>query len=95
MGFLDKLLGRKKADPDALRRFLLEYGRITDGVILDTQINGNGEEVIFYTYTLNGVDFESSEVLTPEQRAAPAKYAPGAKVGIRYDQRNQGNSVVE
>jgi hypothetical protein len=95
MGFVDKLLRRKKMDPDARRRHLIQYGRITDGVILDSQINGNDEEIVFYTYTLNGVDLESSEVLTPEQRASPAKYAPGAKVSVRYDQRNQGNSIVE
>ena len=73
----------------------MQFGRITDGVILDAQVNGNGEEVVFYTYTLNGVDLESSEVLTEEQRRKPAKYAPGAKVAIRYDQRNQGNSIIE
>ena len=95
MGVLDKLLGRKKVDHAARRRHLLEFGRITDGVILDSEINGSGDEVVFYAYTLNGVDFESSDVLTAEQRADRAKYAPGAKVGIRYDQRNQGNSVVE
>ena len=73
----------------------MQFGRITDGVILDAEVNGDGEEVVFYTYTLYGVDFESSEVLTADQRKQPAKYAPGAKVGVRYDQRNQGNSIVE
>ena len=95
MGFVDRLLRRKKFDPDARRRHLIQYGRITDGVILDSQLNGNGEEVVFYTYTLNGVDLESSEVLTDEQRGKPASYAPGARVAIRYDQKNQGNSIVE
>ena len=95
MGLLDKLFGRKKADPDARRRFLLANGRITDGVIIDSQIDPAGDEVVFYSYTLNGVDFESSDILAPEQRRNGIKYAPGAKVGIRYDQRNQGNSVVE
>jgi hypothetical protein len=95
MGLVDKLLRRKKVDPDARRRHLLQHGRITDGVILESQVNGNGEEVVLFTYTLNGVDFESYEVLTEEQRRDPAKYAPGARVGIRYDQKNQGNSVVE
>ncbi|MBV9241676.1 MAG: hypothetical protein JO314_06695 [Acidobacteria bacterium] len=95
MGVIDKILRRKKVDPDARRRHLLAHGRITDGVIIDSQINGNGQEVVLFTYTLNGVDFESYEILTPEQRGDPAKYAPGAKVGIRYDQKNQGNSIVE
>ena len=77
------------------RQFLLESGRITDGVILDSEINEAGEEVIFFLYSLNGVDFESSDILTEDQRLDQAKYAPGARVGIRYDPKNQGNSIVE
>ncbi len=95
MGIIDRLLGRKAANPEARRRFLLSNGRITDGVIIDSEINAAGEEVVFYSYTLNGVDFESSDILTADQRRQSVKYAPGAKVGIRYDQRNQGNSIVE
>lgn len=95
MGIIDKILRRKKPDPDARRRFLMANGRITDGVIIDSEINAAGEEVVFYSYTLNGVDFESSDILTAEQRRDRISYAPGARVGIRYDQRNQGNSIVE
>ncbi len=95
MGIIDKLLRRKADDPDARRKFLLANGRITDGIILDTEINDAGEEVAIYLYTLNGVDFESSDVLTAEQRNNPAKYAPGAHVGIRYHPKNQGNSILE
>lgn len=74
---------------------MLANGRITDGVILDSSTNGSGEEIVYFLYTLNGVDFESSEVLTDEQRREPVKYAPGAKVAVRYDPKNQGNSIVE
>ena len=95
MGIIDKILRRKEADPDARRRFLLTSGRITDGVILDSEINLAGQEVVIYLSTLNGVDFESSDLLTDQQRLDPIKYAPGARVGIRYDPRSQGNSIVE
>ncbi len=95
MSLIDKLLRRRKPDPNARRRFLLANGRITDGVILDSQMTAAGDEVVYYMYTLNGVDFESSDVLTFEQRQDRVRYAPGARVGIRYDQRNQGNSIVE
>lgn len=95
MGLIDTILRRKKADPRSRRDVLLANGRITDGVIIDIETNGAGEEVVVFSYTLNGVDFEASELLTTEQKNDPSKYAPGAKVGIRYDQRNQGNSVVE
>ena len=73
----------------------MSSGRITDGLILDSEINGAGDEIVFYLYTLNGVDFESSDILTFEQRQDRIKYAPGAKVGIRYDPKNQGDSIVE
>jgi hypothetical protein len=95
MGIVDKILRKKPIDPTARRRFLLSNGRITDGVILDSEVNDSGDEIVIYLYTLNGVDFESSDILTSEQRQDRIKYAPGAKVGIRYDPKNQGNSIVE
>ena len=94
MGLLG-FLKRNKTDPFAGRREeLLKTGRITDGVIIDTETRPNGDEVVFYVYSLNGVDFESSELLSEEQKRDPLKYAPGAKVGIRYDPKNQGNSTL-
>lgn len=95
MGFLDKLKKRKIVDPNERRRHLLANGRIADGVIIDTHIDENGNEVALFLYTLNGVDFESVEILTEEQRLDPVRYAPGAKVAVRYDSRNQGNSILE
>lgn len=95
MSFLDKILRRKAPDPNARRRFLLANGRITDGVILESEINGDGDEVVLFSYTLNGVDFEASEVLTEQQRRDGIKYAPGARVGVRYHPKNQGNAIVE
>lgn len=88
-------LKRKKADPfEGRQEYLLEHGRITDGIIIDTETKPNGDEVVFYVYSLNGVDFESSELLSDEQRLDPLRFAPGAKVGIRYDPKNQGNSTL-
>ena len=96
MGFLD-IFKRKKNDAPELGRkeFLLKHGRITEGTILDTETTANGDEIAYYFYTINGVDFESSDVLDERQRANPAKYAPGAKVSIRFDQKNHGNSVLD
>lgn len=94
MGLFSFLRG-KKVDPFAGRReHLLEHGRITDGVIIDTETKPNGDEVVFYVYSLNGVDFESSELLSEDQKRDPLKFAPGAKVGVRYDPKNQGNSTL-
>ena len=95
MGILKLFKRKKKSDPIAERRaFLLEHGRITDGRIIDSETTGRGDEIVFYLYTLNGVDFESSELLDDEQRRDPLRYAPGAKVGVRYDPKNQGNSML-
>jgi hypothetical protein len=95
VGIFSFLNKKEAVDPAARRNHLLRNGRITDGVITDGETARNGDEIVFYVYTLNGVDFESSEVLTPEQQRTPVKYAPGAKVAIRYDPKNQGNSVIE
>jgi hypothetical protein len=95
MGFLDRFKRKTETDHSQRRRDLLSNGRITDGVIIDTDTTADGGEIAYYVYTLNGVDFESSELLTPEQLRHPVNYAPGAKVGIRYDPRNQGNSTLE
>jgi hypothetical protein len=96
MGLLNFFKRKPKEDPEVVRRrFLMTQGRITDGRIIDSETNGRGEEVVFYVYTLNGVDFESSELLTEEQRRDPLKYAPGAKIGVRYDPKNQGNSMLD
>lgn len=92
---LFRFLRKKKEDQFVGRREeLLRTGRITDGLIIDTETRPNGEEVVFYVYSLNGVDFESSELLTEEQQRDPLKFAPGAKVGVRYDPKNQGNSTL-
>jgi hypothetical protein len=95
MGLFSIFQRKNKFDPAARRAYLLKSGRITDGVIIDSETTNTGDEIVFYVYTLNGVDFESSELLTAEQRVDPVKYAPGAKVGVRYDPKNQGNSIIE
>lgn len=95
MGILGIFKKKENRDVHAeRRRLLLAHGRITDGRIIDSDTARNGDEIVYYVYTLNGVDFESSELLSEEQKADPLKYAAGAKVGVRYDPRNQGNSML-
>lgn len=94
MGLFDIFKGKKQVNGEAeRRRFLLEKGRITDGTILDSETTDGGE-VVYYIYNIHGVDFESSELLTEEQLKDPLKYAPGAKVGVRFDPKNHGNSML-
>ncbi|MCS6874303.1 MAG: DUF3592 domain-containing protein [Pyrinomonadaceae bacterium] len=94
MGIFD-IFTRKKEEPEkARRRYLMERGRVTEGTILDSQTLPQGE-LVFYAYSVQGVDFESSEVLTKDRLKDPLKYAPGAKVSVRYDPKNHGNSILE
>ena len=95
MGIFNIFKRKEKIDLEAQRRENLQkIGRITDGIITDSEIKDNGEEIVFYFYTIQGVDFESSELLTEEQKQNPLKYAPGSKVGIRFDPKNHGNSML-
>jgi hypothetical protein len=94
MGFLDKLRKKKVQTDDERRAFLRSKGRITEGVIIDADTRGS-EEIVYYQYTLNGVDFESSERLDDEQKRDIIKYAPGQKINVRFDPKNQGNSTLE
>jgi len=95
MGFFNIFKRKEKVDLEAKRREdLQKIDRIIDGTIIDSELNANGEEIVFYIYSIQGVDFESSEMLTEEQKQNPLKYAPGAKVGIRFDPKNHGNSML-
>ncbi|MDQ3323150.1 MAG: hypothetical protein M3525_12080 [Acidobacteriota bacterium] len=95
MRLFDIFKPKKRQNTEAARReFLMRNGRIADGTITDSETSERGEEIVFYIYSIQGVDFESSEILTAEQMENPLQYAPGAKVGIRFDPKNHGNSML-
>ena len=95
MGLFDIFKSKKKVYSETERReFLLSKCRITDGTIIDIELSEGGEELIHYYYTVQGADFEAWDVLNQEQRENPLKYAPGAKVGVRFDPKNHGNSTL-
>ena len=90
------LLRRKQDNTEAARRArLLRTGRIAEGTILDVGTDEQGHFThIFYSYEINGVEYESSEALDEAQRTRAAEYSPGARVVIRFDPRQPANSVV-
>jgi hypothetical protein len=95
MGLFNIFKQKKQTDSEKMRReFLLVHGRITEGTIVDSETTESGEEIAFYVYNVQGVDFESSEMLTAEQRKNPLQYAPGAKIGVRFDPKNHGNCML-
>ena len=95
MGIIN-LFRRKKADDEGARRAaLLRAGRITEGSIFDVITDDAGLITqVFYNYEINGVEYESSQLLDEEQRRRESNYFPGASVTIRYDPHQPGNSVV-
>ncbi|HEX8180257.1 MAG TPA: DUF3592 domain-containing protein [Pyrinomonadaceae bacterium] len=95
MGLLG-IFRRKQANTEAARRArLLRTGRIAEGTVIDIGNDAQGTVThIFYSYEINGVEYESSQSLEDDQLARPAAYAPGAHVTIRYDPRQPANSVV-
>ncbi len=95
MEIFDIFKSKKPINTETERReFLRSKGRITDGTIIDSETSASGEEIVYYYYNIQGVDFESSEILTDEQRVNPLKYAAGAKVGVKFDPKNHGNSML-
>jgi hypothetical protein len=95
MAFFDRFR-RKKEDPEIARRLRLRSGgRIADGAVFDIGTDFSGSEThIFYSYTVNGVEYQSSQYLDQDQLARPHDYSPGAHVTIRYDPHQPGNSLV-
>jgi hypothetical protein len=95
MGILNIFRRNKRDDEAARRAELLRTGRITEGSVFDVVTDEAGAITqIFFNYTLNGVDYESSQTLDPQQRQRQADYIPGARVIVRFNPRRPGNSVV-
>ena len=95
MGILN-IFKRKKTDGEAQRRAtLLRSGRITEGSIIDAISDDEGTITqVFYSYEINGVEYESSQSLDPEQQHRSGDYFPGSRVTVRFNPHQPGNSVV-
>ncbi len=95
MGLLN-FFKREKKDGEAERRTeLLRAGRITEGSIFDVITDESGAIThVFYNYEINGVEYESSQLLDAGQQLRSGDYFPGARVTVRFNPRQPGNSVV-
>ena len=94
MSFLDRFRKKKEDEASRISR-LLTTGRIVEGEILDNTLDEAGRIThVFYTYNIAGVEYESSQALDLQQQDLSKDYSPGAKVVIRYDPRQPGNSAV-
>ncbi len=94
MGFLDRFQRKKDDEASRIARLLLS-GRIVEGRVVDVLEDSDGNVIqVFYSYNVSGVDYESSQLLNPEQQRLKNRYIPGARITIRFDPRQHPNSVV-
>lgn len=94
MSFLARF--RKKPEDEASRiARLSRTGRMADGKILDAVSENDGRITqVIYSYTLAGVQYESSQALSVGQQQHSHDYAPGKQIVVRYDPRSPANSIV-
>ncbi|MGH9835663.1 MAG: DUF3592 domain-containing protein [Blastocatellia bacterium] len=89
--FIYRLRGR---DPVAeYFAWLAKFGRVADGRVLDYQSDESGM-IIFYSYNVSNVDYETSQKLSSEQLSRKHLYVPGAHVIVRFDPKQPGVSIV-
>jgi len=97
------LVRRKRPSDEELERarrnFLVESGRIVDGMLLDSyQVDGGDGRalsMLLYSYRIGGVDYECSQDVTPlggEMNAS--KVRAGFPCSVRYQPGNPHNSIV-
>jgi hypothetical protein len=95
MGILNIFRRKKSGDEASRRATLIRTGRITEGSIFDVITDEAGAITqVFYNYEINGVEYESSQTLDEGQKQHPDDYFPGARVTVRFNPRQPGNSVV-
>jgi hypothetical protein len=86
---------RKKEDPEVARRaLLLRAGRLGDATVLGTDVDGDGNTMLSYSYTIGGVDYQAFQRLDAEQLLRTHDYLPGNTVVLRYDPHSPANSFV-
>jgi hypothetical protein len=94
MSVLDRFRKKKEDEASRIAR-LSKTGRMADGRIIDAISTEDGTILqVVYTYVLAGVQFESSQDLSPTQQSRPHDYAPGKHIVVRYDPKAPANSIV-
>ena len=84
------------------REYLTETGRIIDGTLLGIDdLEGeharhhDGPRILYYSYEISGVVYESSQDVRHLQQFIHAdQYPLATAVSVRYDPRNHANSIV-
>lgn len=95
--YLTRLIARLRGRDleSEYKLWLRQFGRITEGRVIETLPELDGGLTIFFRYTLANVQYETSCRLTDEQMERQHKYVPGASINVRYDPRSPGSSIIE
>lgn len=97
------LLRRKRPSAEELerarRRFLVQSGRLVDGMLLDvTEVDaGDGQTLtmLIYSYRIGGVDYNCSQDVTALSGTLDARQVrAGFPCTVRYQPGNPQNSIV-
>lgn len=97
------LLRRKRPTPEELerarRRFLVQSGRLVDGMLLDiAEVDadeGRRLTMLIYKYRIGGVDYECSQDVTALSAVLDARQVrAGFPCTVRYQPGNPQNSIV-
>lgn len=97
------LMRRKRPTADELerarRRFLVQSGRLVDGMLLDIAEVDPGEgrplTMLVYNYRIGGVDYECSQDITALGGVIdPKQVRAGFPCTVRYQPGNPQNSIV-
>ena len=75
----------------SVRRY--PYMEDREGLYPD-DVDGDGNTMLSYSYTIGGVDYQAFQRLDAEQLLRPNDYLPGSNVALRYDPRRPANSFV-
>jgi hypothetical protein len=97
------LVTRKRPSPEELerarRKFLVQSGRIVDGMLLDI-CDVDGEDgrklsMLLFNYRIGGVDYECSQDITDMGAIVdPTHVRVGFPCSVRYQPGNPQNSIV-
>ena len=97
------LVTRKRPTPEELerarRKFLVQSGRIVDGMLLDIcDVDGEGGRnlsMLLFNYRIGGVDYECSQDITDMGAILDAAHVrAGFPCSVRYQPGNPQNSIV-
>ena len=101
IGLVYLAVGRRKTPEEyerQRRERINNFGRITDGTVLDAQemqVNNKPAQLVIYQYDVGGVSYEASQDITTLRQWVDLHTCRiGLPTSVKYDPQNPGNSIV-